>query len=173
MLKEILKQAISTFSPITTYSTGLLQVKAFKILKEVTTDALKKYDINSLDWAFLGLLYSNPAGFKLADVAEMLGIEASFMTLVIDGLEKRQLVKRTVDIDDKRYKVVKLTETGKELVPKVETYLRGETRYLRHGLGVKKLFIYSLVLKKIVDNYYEHEAQQKGPRKRGPLSLKC
>ena len=41
------------------------------------------------------------------------------MTLVIDNLEKRELVKREKDPDDRRRMTVRLTESGYELIEKI------------------------------------------------------
>ncbi len=41
------------------------------------------------------------------------------MTMVIDNLETRELVKRVVDKKDRRRKVVELTKSGRELIKRV------------------------------------------------------
>lgn len=53
------------------------------------------------------------------------------MTLVIDNLEKRDLVERVKDIQDRRYLQIHLTSQGHELVQKV---------FLRHAGIAEKAF---------------------------------
>ncbi len=50
---------------------------------------------------------------KLRDLAARLGTDAPYTTLIVDDLEKRGLVVRTPHPDDRRSKLVTLTEAGR------------------------------------------------------------
>lgn len=53
------------------------------------------------------------------DLAEKLLKSGGNMTMVIDNLEKRQLVKRERSVEDRRFVSVCLTEEGRQLISKI------------------------------------------------------
>ncbi len=53
------------------------------------------------------------------DLAEKILKSTGNITMVIDNLEKRKLVRRERDIEDRRYLTVHLTEPGAELIATV------------------------------------------------------
>lgn len=53
------------------------------------------------------------------DIATKILKSSGNITLVIDNLEKRSLVRRERDAEDRRYFTIYLTETGLELISKV------------------------------------------------------
>ena len=55
----------------------------------------------------------------LKDIGRKILKTSGNMTLVVDNLEKRQLVERQVDPEDRRYIRVVLTASGKELIEQV------------------------------------------------------
>ena len=58
----------------------------------------------------LGRVAAGPC--KLRDLAARLGTDAPYTTLIVDDLEKRGLVIRTPHPDDRRSKLVTVTEAG-------------------------------------------------------------
>jgi DNA-binding MarR family transcriptional regulator len=48
----------------------------------------------------------------LRDLAELIGVDAPYATLIVDHLEARGLVERTLHPDDRRRKLVTLTPAG-------------------------------------------------------------
>jgi len=53
------------------------------------------------------------------DIGDKILKTSGNMTLVIDNLEKRKLVKREKDPDDRRRMIVRLSESGYELIEKI------------------------------------------------------
>ena len=74
-----------------TYRVGLLQAKAYRILKSRTTKILEPFDISTIEWAFLGLLYDK-ASLRTKVAARELGVEAPFITALVSSLKKRSFV---------------------------------------------------------------------------------
>lgn len=152
MIKKTLKKLISK-SGLTTYGMGLIQSKAYRILNNNTTAALSEKDLTPIEWALLGLLYDNTDGLHHIEIAEKLGVEAPFVTVMIDKLEKKQLVKVESSKKDRRAKCVVLNAKGQENVEKLETHLREQSRFLLNNLSIGDLLTYQKVLKTIVKNY--------------------
>lgn len=138
-------------SLITTYNTGLVQTKAYRVLQVETKRLLKPYGISSVEWAMLGVLYDNPNGLQFLPLAEVLGVEQSFVTVLTAKLKKKDFVEVVVDEHDRRHKWIILTSTGKTFVKKVEKIVRDGVRPILAGISHKDILTYLKVLERIVD----------------------
>lgn len=155
MIKKILLAFLGPETPLTTYNTGLLQAKAYRALKHHTHSILKPYNISSLDWALLGVLFDQVNGYKLNELSQLLGIEPPFASVMVGALEEKKLVQRISSEEDKRAKVITLTQTGRELVPVIEQDLRKKMKFLLKGTNLPSVYAYIQVLNTIVRNAEE------------------
>lgn len=60
---------------------------------------------------------------RMSDLATLLTMDKPYTTLVVDDLERRGLVVRTVAPDDRRAKVVTLTEAGRVIAEQAQEIL--------------------------------------------------
>jgi len=60
------------------------------------------------------LLRLTDGPLTLRDIAELIGVDAPYATLIVDHLEARGLVERTLHPGDRRRKLVTLTPAGRE-----------------------------------------------------------
>ena len=60
---------------------------------------------------------------RMVDIALDLGVTGRTLTTMVDSLAKQDLVERTVDPNDRRAYQLVLTETGRELVPVLQSEL--------------------------------------------------
>lgn len=65
------------------------------------------------------LLWLAEGPLSLSGIAEAVGVDAPYATLIVDTLEERRLVERRPDPADRRRKLVSLTPAGKEAVARV------------------------------------------------------
>jgi DNA-binding MarR family transcriptional regulator len=65
------------------------------------------------------LLRLSQGPLSLSGLAEAVGVDAPYATLIVDGLEQRGLVERQPDPGDRRRKLVTLTAAGQEAVGRV------------------------------------------------------
>lgn len=65
------------------------------------------------------LLWLGEGPLSLSGIAEAVGVDAPYATLIVDTLEARGLVERRPDPADRRRKLVSLTSEGKEAVARV------------------------------------------------------
>ena len=70
------------------------------------------------------LLQLAEAPLSLSGLAEALGVDAPYATLIVDTLEERGLVERHPDPADRRRKQVELTPAGKEASERMLRILR-------------------------------------------------
>lgn len=136
----------------TTYRAGLLQTKAYRILKQHTTKLLSQHDITTVEWAMLGLLYDNKKGLRASALAYELGVEAPFITQIVNRIKKTAFIGQVQDAEDSRAKILQLTPKGRAFVDSTERYLRDETRSLFRGIPFADLMTYLSVMQAIIDN---------------------
>ncbi len=145
----IFKKISAAARNTTTYRIGLLQAKAYRVLKQHTAKALEPLDISTIEWAFLGLLTETPAGIRAAVAAEELGVEAPFVSALLKKLEKKQLIDAAEDTTDSRAKLLRLTKKGEAFVASTEQHLRAAMRPLVAGVSLSDLLAYISVLEAI------------------------
>jgi MarR family transcriptional regulator for hemolysin len=134
-----------------TYSVGLLQTKVYRALKVNTELILKPYGISSIEWAYLGTISEYTNGIRAGDLAEILGVEAPFITSLSTKFLRRKLVAYEKDPTDKRAKCIIITTEGKKVVQEIEPILREESKKWLKDLSIKEVLTYIKVLKKISD----------------------
>jgi DNA-binding MarR family transcriptional regulator len=135
----------------TTYTAGLLQARAYRILKERTSVVLAPLGISTTEWALLGLLMDHK-GMRPKQIADEIGIEASFVTVMTAHLKKNGWVQETSDTKDSRAKMLSLSSKGRAFVQKTEAHVRNEMRPLVAGASAGDLLGYIAVLEQIIKN---------------------
>ena len=136
----------------TTYRVGLLQAKAYRILKQNTHDVLKEFNISTIEWAFLGLLHDSPLGMRSSSLADELGVEAPFITQMMKSLKVTKFLDQHEDPNDSRARIIKLTKPGREFVDRTEIHLRNSMRPLVKGVSPQDLVSYLSVMESIIEN---------------------
>ena len=150
---EFVKRLSAIGKNRTTYRVGLLQDRAYRVLKKNTLEALREFNISSVEWAYIGLVFDTDEGIRLSAAAKLLGVEAPFVTEISSRLVSEMgLIKIVPDEKDKRAKRAYITDKGKTFVEKVESHLRAETRPLLDGISAGEILGYLSVLSKIVQN---------------------
>lgn len=126
----------------TTYGIGLLQNRAYRILKERTAHILAPHDISPSDWGLLGLLYETKAPIQFSHIAQSLDVEPPLITRMVQHLEEKGFVERRQDTEDKRVFTVILTHSGGTFVKSTEKIVRSHMRGLIGGVGLRDLLGY-------------------------------
>jgi len=65
------------------------------------------------------LMWLAEGPMSLSGLAEAVGVDAPYATLIVDSLEERGLVERQPDPADRRRKLVTLTQAGNEAIEKL------------------------------------------------------
>ena len=151
MYMGIFRKLTSAAYNRTTYRAGLLQAKAYRILKQKTTELLAPHGISTIEWAFLGLL-SDKKVLRAQEVAGELGVEPPFVTVMAAKLSKKGLVVMVRDEKDTRVKNISLTKEGHVFVEKTEISIRTGIRGLVSGARPNDLLGYLAILECIVAN---------------------
>lgn len=80
-------------------------------------ERLAKQDISVAQWVVLRTLYDN-SGVTLNEAAELVGVDKSSLSRMVERLVQKGLVNRTVG-DDRRSVGLTLTKDGKKQVPQL------------------------------------------------------
>lgn len=150
---SLIKRLIIKHLTLTTYQIGVLVARTHRVLKAHTDVVLAPYDLTSVDWAIIGLLYDEAkTGMKLSALSEELGVEAPFITVRIKRLETRHLVTIMRGTLDKRERYAHITPAGKKLVATIEPILRTASRQWLKGVGPLDVKGFIAVMKTVALN---------------------
>ena len=108
----------------------------------------------------LFLLYLSNKPLSLADIAIKLQISMARVTVLLQKLEKKDLVIKEMDAVDKRKFIIKLTELGIKEVEEHKNEIYKFVNYLVDKIGYDKLFNFIDSLKEInhhIEEYCEVE----------------
>lgn len=124
-----------------------------RLVREAFDDRLAPLDLNLTQASLLGYVaeFGETTQTRLAD---RLGIGRAAIGSVVDALERRDLVERQPDPDDRRVWRVGITDAGREVVQGVEDVdrqLRGE---LRHGIGREERQALAWVMTRLQQNLH-------------------
>lgn len=136
----------------TTYRAGLLQARVYRALKTYTGEKLAFFNITTMDWALLGLLHDNRDGLRSSELADELGVEAPFITVLFAKLQKMDLIDSKLDPKDSRAKNIFLTTKGKQFMPKVEKVVYEEMKVFIEGIPKGDMLTYVTVLEQMNEN---------------------
>ena len=122
-----------------------------RLIREAFDARLKPLDLNLTQASLLAYVADFGATTQTR-LAEKMGTGRAAMGTVVDGLEKRGLIERHPDPDDRRVWRIAITDDGRELAARVvgvDEVLRGE---LRHGIGREERQALSWVLTRLQVN---------------------
>lgn len=91
-----------------------------RIWRNKVNERLRPLGLSQATWLTLWNLSWFPDGLGQAELAERLGIEGPTLVRLLDRLEKDGLVQRIASIDDRRRKVVVLTESARPVLAQVK-----------------------------------------------------
>jgi DNA-binding MarR family transcriptional regulator len=83
------------------------------ISKEKTVDAFEAAGAVPYDYGVLSVLAQGACATQ-AHIADSLNYDRSYLVGLLDELERRQLIERRRDLNDRRRHVVTLTEAGRQ-----------------------------------------------------------
>ncbi|MHA6264236.1 MarR family winged helix-turn-helix transcriptional regulator [Arenibacterium sp. CAU 1754] len=92
--------------------------RAFNVIHGDLADTLKPFDLRMITFTALVLIVDNP-GLRQSQLADALAIERPNLVVIIDELERRDLIVRDRVPTDRRAYALKATLLGRQLYEKV------------------------------------------------------
>lgn len=118
------------------------------LVKKIQEDGIS---VNAEQWCVISMLKFQHQATQ-TDIGLFLGYDKVKVLRLIVDLEKSEIVERYEDKDDKRFKIVKLTEKGNETYRKIEVLARDTLAEATKGLHEAEVKICVSMLKKISQN---------------------
>lgn len=129
-----------------------------RFLERTATETLEAHSLTFGEWRLMGHLRYTGAPYhgKPGKLAEALGLSSGAMTNRLDAMERRELVRRLPDPDDRRGVIVELTETGHRLwETTVETQAEKEA-LVASALDDQEKRELNALLRRLMHAFYEH-----------------
>jgi DNA-binding MarR family transcriptional regulator len=95
--------------------------KASKQLKNKLDKALKEFDITAAQFSVIIQIHSSEQPITAAEVAERLGSDRPTISGIINRLEKKGIVIKTYNTEDKRSSYLEIYKDANKLVDEVKT----------------------------------------------------
>ena len=107
--------------------------RAFNVIQADLNDALKPFDLRMISYSVLALIVENP-GIRQSQLSDALAIERPNLVVIIDQLEKRELIVRDRLLTDRRAYLLQATLAGKRLAEKAMSAVSAHEETLLHGI---------------------------------------
>lgn len=125
--------------------------KASRLLGNRISKNLSEHQVTAEQMNILASLWQHD-GQTQQSLADVSNKNKASITHLIDNLEKRKLVVRKSDNEDRRNKKIYLTKEGEELQSSLSKIVKKTIRQATEGIDKKELKYAKKVLKKMVDN---------------------
>lgn len=110
-----------------------------KLIKQTTTQIEKERDKFALTLGITGVqmtvldFIANQENDQVSqhEIEKEFGLQRSTVTVMVQRMEKRDLIERISSKTDKRQKLVSLTQKGKSLIPRIKDYVKDDDQKLR------------------------------------------
>lgn len=113
--------------------------------------ATEGIDITTEQWSVLACLWKKDKVTQQT-LCTLTAKDKPSMTRLIDNLEKRNLVTRVSDHNDRRINLIHLTEAGTKLQAKATEIVQKIAMRTLHNISEEELNMSRNILKKIMDN---------------------
>jgi MarR family transcriptional regulator for hemolysin len=145
-------QTSSDKAPISSYGAAALQVITYKKLQTKINSVLKQYGLNMTQWIILGRLRENDKGLRTTDLARFIHVEVPLITMVSQPLMGRGLINTSQSANDKRAKLLKITDRANDLMEDVENRMQKQIQEIMKGVSTQELNTYFKVLQTMVQS---------------------
>ena len=130
---------------------GKMVFEIFRVLKKRSNEQTDS-KITNEQFGLLHSIYAKENDVIQQDMATFLGKDKSGILRIIDSLEEKKLVRRVVDTDDRRKKILMVTKKGEKIIElglKIEFELMEE---LQQGLSKSDIDTFYKVVNHIRSN---------------------
>lgn len=147
------KKTLSLSKYRNSYRAGIIQSKAFRILKKKTNEALAPYKLNATDWGILGLLRDTKEGMTHKRIASEIGVKAPYVTRSMKTLLERKFIQLISNKKDTRVKIARITKRGITFVDTTEPKILKIVLHVFDKAGTLNLMGYARTLLSIVEQH--------------------
>lgn len=106
----------------------------------------RQYDLTGTQMSIIDHLGRIPGEILQRDLEKEFNIRRSTATLILQRMEKKQLIKRQTAQTDARQKSVQLTVKGQQLVQQISHYMQQQQAQLQQHFTKEEIAIFEKVL---------------------------
>lgn len=139
-----------------------------QVCLSVITTALKEADLVQLEYALLVFVDDVP-GISQQSLSEALGIDRNNVSLIVDKLEARGLLRRAVNDADRRARELYITPEGRKLWRGHRVKVRQANDRIMSPLTAEEKELLLDMLVRVVEGNRMHARPGGGRRKRGSV----
>lgn len=108
--------------------------RAFNAIQTDVNAALAPFDLRMVTFSALVVIVDNP-GLRQSQLADLLSIERPNLVVIVDELERRDLITRDRATDDRRAYALQVTLAGRRLHDKALAAVRAHEARMTAGLS--------------------------------------
>jgi len=138
--------------PLPTYKKTNLQMVAYRRIQNAVSELLTRFHMNTTQWIMLGVMSESANGMRVTDMARVLQVEMPFITITMQSLVAKGLMRTVAHARDKRAKLLMLTPKGRQVEEEIEAYLSSNLQQLEKGVNPQDLKLYFKMLQQIGSN---------------------
>jgi len=151
MLKSAFEKLVRQTPSYESHDLIRLQSKIARLTKNLTEKTLAEFKLSPLQWSIIGIAKTHPQGVRYVTISQRMGVEAPFVTEVVDTLKKKGVLKISTDPEDKRAKVVTLSARGEGLVSEIEKKVKGKIDNTFSDLSSSDIKTYLSTIRKMIE----------------------
>lgn len=114
--------------------TGYNMKRAFMVIQADVTRTLEPFGLRMVTYSALAIIGDNP-GLSQTQLAAALVIERPNLVVIVDELERKDLVSRDRVPTDRRTYALRLTSEGARLLARATEAVRGHEARMMQGIG--------------------------------------
>ena len=114
-------------------------VRTTELLSQRPADLIKGEDLSRTQYNVLRILRGSPDGLSCGDIADRMITKDPDITRLLDRLERRLLISRSREPQDRRTVVTRITANGLEMLARLDEPLQNTLRDMLGHLGQKRL----------------------------------
>ncbi len=141
---------------------GFLMRRCSQISVAILHESTAAYDLTVTEWAILWALEAS-SGIDQTGLSNWLAVDRSSIARLVDGLEKRSLLKRATSAQDKRIKCMYATKKGTKVFKKARNSVELAQKQIMEPLSKAEANTFIELLHKLVNSNNEYS--------RAPLRL--
>ena len=129
-----------------------IEAELFKFIEALPRKSPQNWfgELNKGEIFLLNYLYCNGGSAWPSDMSEALQTSTSRIAAALNNLEHKGWIKRELDENDGRRRIVHLTTEGSEYTERCRDITRRKLRMLLEGLGEDDAAVYLRIMKKMV-----------------------
>ena len=136
------------------HSLPMRLLKAREAVMKTFIPHLREHDLTPQQWRVLRALFETE-GLELSEVSRRCYLLMPSLSRIVQNLEKRALIRRTVSESDQRRSIIALSEEGLVLVTKMMPESEARYQHITETFGYGKLELLGELLDELVEKLEE------------------